>query len=68
MEASEASQVEQWERICPANEADRRARGQEGPLVRNGDPLQYSCLESSKDRGAWWAVVTAGQRNELTSA
>ena len=23
----------------------------------NGNPLQYSCLESSMDRGAWWATV-----------
>ena len=23
----------------------------------NGDPLQYSCLENPRDRGAWWAVV-----------
>ena len=23
----------------------------------NGHPLQYSCLESSMDRGAWWATV-----------
>ena len=23
----------------------------------NGNPLQYSCLKSSKDRGAWWAIV-----------
>ena len=22
----------------------------------NGYPLQYSCLENSKDRGAWWAT------------
>ena len=22
-----------------------------------GDPLQYSCLETSVDRGAWWAAV-----------
>ena len=22
----------------------------------NGYPLQYSCLEISKDRGAWWAI------------
>ena len=25
--------------------------------VENGNPLQYSCLESSTDRGAWWATV-----------
>ena len=23
----------------------------------NGNPLQYSCLENSTDRGAWWATV-----------
>ena len=25
--------------------------------VRNGNPLQYSCLENSMDRGAWQAIV-----------
>ena len=23
----------------------------------NGNPLQYSCLENPKDRGAWWVTV-----------
>ena len=23
----------------------------------NGNPLQYSCLKSPMDRGAWWAAV-----------
>ena len=23
----------------------------------NGTPLQYSCLENPRDRGAWWAAV-----------
>ena len=23
----------------------------------NGNPLQYSCLKNSMDRGAWWATV-----------
>ena len=27
------------------------------PGVGNGNPLQYSCLENSKDRGAWQATV-----------
>ena len=27
------------------------------PAGRNGNPLQYSCLENSMDRGAWWATV-----------
>ena len=25
--------------------------------VGNGNPLQYSCLENSMDRGAWQATV-----------
>ena len=25
--------------------------------VRNGNPLQYSCLENPMERGAWWALV-----------
>ena len=27
------------------------------PWSRNGYPLQYCCLESSIDRGAWWATI-----------
>ena len=27
------------------------------PGVVNDNPLQYSCLENSMDRGAWWAAV-----------
>ena len=27
------------------------------PGAGNGNPLQYSCLENSKDGGAWWATV-----------
>ena len=27
------------------------------PGEGNGNPLQYSCLESPMDRGAWWATV-----------
>ena len=26
----------------------------------NGNPLQYSCLENSIDRGTWWATVHGG--------
>ena len=34
------------------------------PGEGNGNPLQYSCLKNSMDRGAWWAIVrgvTKGQ-------
>ena len=36
-----------------------RALGREDPLeeVIATHSLQYSCLESPKDRGAWWAMV-----------
>ena len=27
------------------------------PEKGNDNPLQYSCLENSRDRGAWWATV-----------
>ena len=32
---------------------DSSSKHEEG----NGTPLQYSCLENSMDRGAWWAAV-----------
>ena len=28
------------------------------PGEGNGYPLQYSCLENSMERGAWWATVS----------
>ena len=31
------------------------------PGEGNGNPLQYSCLENSMDRGAWWATVHGSQ-------
>ena len=27
------------------------------PGEGNSNPVQYSCLEKSMDRGAWWAAV-----------
>ena len=33
------------------------SRSGKSPGVGNGNPLQYSCLENSMDRGAWWAAV-----------
>ena len=46
----------------PANAGDARDVGSIPGLGRssgegNGNPLQYSCLEKSMDRGAWWATV-----------
>ena len=46
----------------PANTGDTRDVGSipgsgRSPGVGNGNLLQYSCLEYSMDRGAWWATV-----------
>ena len=45
----------------PANAGDAGDVGsipgsERSPEVGNGNPLQYSCLENSMDRGAWWAT------------
>ena len=46
----------------PTNAGDTRDVGsipESGRSLRvgNGDPFQYSCLENSRDRGAWSATV-----------
>ena len=43
----------------PASEEDMGSiPGLERSLrEENGNPLQYSCLENSMDRGVWWATV-----------
>ena len=33
------------------------------PGVGSGNPLQYSCLENSLDREAWWATVHGIAKN-----
>ena len=39
-------------------ETQFRSLDQKDPLEEeNGNPLQYSCLENPRDRGAWWATV-----------
>ena len=34
------------------------------PGERHGNPLQYSCLENPRDRGAWWATVHRVARSQ----
>ena len=31
----------------------------------HGNPLQYSCLENSMDRGAWWALVHGVAKSQM---
>ena len=32
----------------------------------NGNPLQCSCLENPRDRGAWWAAVYGVAESDMT--
>ena len=62
MHVTWASQVALVVTNLPANAGDARDVGSIPGLGRssgegNGNPLQYSCLEKSMDRGAWWATV-----------
>ena len=46
----------------PANARDTGDLGStpglgRSPAVGNDNPLQYSCLKKSMDRGAWWATI-----------
>ena len=57
-----ASQVVLVEKNLLASEGDT---GDEGSILElgrypgegNGNPLQYSCLENPRDRGAWQATI-----------
>ena len=56
-----ASQVALVVKNLPASVGNIRDMGSIPGLGRspgegNGSPLQYSCLENPKDRGAWWAT------------
>ena len=53
----------------PANVGDVKDSGLIPELVRspregNGNPLQYSCLENSMDRGAWQATAHEVTKNQ----
>ena len=57
-----ASHVELVVKNLPANAGDVRDAGLIPGLSRftgegNSNPLQYSCLENSTDRGVWWVTV-----------
>ena len=45
------------ESACNAGEAGSMPGFGRSPGGENGNPLQYSCLGNSTDRGAWWATI-----------
>ena len=58
----------------PANAGDIRGAdlipgSERSPGVGNGNPIQYSCLENSMDRGTWGATVheIAKSRTQLST-
>ena len=48
------AQIVKKESACNARDPDLIPGSGRFPGERNGYPLQYSCLENSMDRGAWW--------------
>ena len=47
----------------PANAGDAGLIPERAPGESHGNPLQYSCLENSIDRGAWKATVHGVAKN-----
>ena len=45
------------ESACNAGDMGLIPDSGRSPKGGNGNPLQYSCLENSMERGAWWATV-----------
>ena len=52
------------ESACNAGDPDLIPELGRCPEKGNGNPLQYSCLENTMDRGAWQAIVHRSQRVE----
>ena len=55
----------------PSNAEDIRDSGSilgsgRSPEGGHGNPLQNSCLEHPKDRGAWWATVRIVAELDIT--
>ena len=53
----------------PANAGDAKDMGSvpgsgRSPAEGNGNPLLYSCLENSMDRGAWQATVYGAAKSQ----
>ena len=45
------------ESACNAGDLGSITASGRSPGKENGNPLQYSCLENSMEREAWWAAV-----------
>ena len=68
-ERMRASQVVLGVKNPPAKAGDTRDLGlipglEKSPGDGNGNLFQYSCLENSMDRGAWWATDHGVVKNQ----
>ena len=49
-------------------ESQVRSLGQEYPLEKGmATHLQYTCLENSMSRGAWWATVHGAAKSQMSN-
>ena len=53
-----------YESICNARDLRLIPGSERCPGGGNGNPLLYSCLESSIDRRAWWTAVHGVTKNQ----
>ena len=51
------------ESACNAGDAGSIPGLGESPGEGNGNPLQYSCMDNSMDREAWWTTVHGVTKN-----
>ena len=54
------------ESVCNAGDPGSIPESGRSPGKGNGNPLQYSCLENSMDRGVWWATVHRVSESDMT--
>ena len=61
----------QWllgkESACSAGDVGSIPRWRRSPGGGNGNPLQYSCLGNSMDRGAWRAILHRVAKELITT-
>ena len=56
------------ESACNAGDRGLIPVSKRSPGEGNGNPLQYSCLENSMDRGAWRATIHGVTESDTTKA
>ena len=54
------------ESACNGGEPGSIPGSGRSPGEENGNPLQYSCLENSMERGAWWSLVHGVAESDTT--